>query len=63
MSAMAGHVHDDAVLDVLRSEPVEWRRRGLTPPAELDAIIARRLAGAVRGVPADPTYADFFAGG
>ncbi len=49
-------------LDLLRPQPTEWRRRGLTPPAELDAIIASRLAGTPRTyVPAEPSYADFFA--
>jgi hypothetical protein len=49
-------------LDVLRRHPVEWRRRGLTPPSELDALVAARIAGYERSAaPAEPAYADFFA--
>jgi len=48
-------------LDVLRRHPVEWRRRGLTPPSELDALVAARVAGYERSAaPAEPAYADFF---
>ncbi|PZF34266.1 MULTISPECIES: hypothetical protein [unclassified Curtobacterium] len=54
------HPSDDDAMDELRAQPFEWRRRGLMPPIELEALIARRLSGVVRGVPADPTYADFF---
>ncbi|MBF4616281.1 hypothetical protein [Curtobacterium sp. VKM Ac-1376] len=61
MSGVSHHVQSDPALDRLRNEPLEWRRHGLTPPTELDAIVATRLAGVVRGVPTDPTYADFFA--
>lgn len=48
-------------LDVLRRHPGEWRRRGLTPPSELDALVAARVAGYERSAaPAEPAYADFF---
>ncbi|MBT1680366.1 hypothetical protein [Curtobacterium aurantiacum] len=60
MSAASRHVPGDPFLELLRDRPGEWRRRGMTPPSELDAIVERRLAGVVRGVPTDPTYADFF---
>ncbi|WP_146244054.1 hypothetical protein [Curtobacterium sp. MCBD17_013] len=30
-------------LDALRRSPREWRRRGLTPPSELAAMIEARL--------------------
>ena len=59
MSPVAQPFDDDA-MDELRAQPLEWRRRGLTTPTELEALITRRLSGVVRGVPADPTYADFF---
>ncbi|UBQ02313.1 hypothetical protein [Curtobacterium sp. TXMA1] len=38
-------------------DPEQWRRRGLLPPAELDALVRARLGWlAVE----DPAYADFF---
>lgn len=38
-------------------DPDQWRRRGLLPPAELDALVHARLGW----LPVDdPTYADFF---
>jgi len=40
-----------------RQDPLQWRRHGLTPPHELEAIIAARL----HALPAEPRYADFFA--
>lgn len=39
----------------LHRDPDQWRRRGLTPPDELAAVVAARLVGT-----SDPTYADFF---
>ncbi|MCJ1714746.1 hypothetical protein ACLBWP_06650 [Microbacterium sp. M1A1_1b] len=50
---------DRIALDQLRRDPAEWRRRGLTPPADLEAIVRSRVG---HGVPAEPTYADFFTG-
>ncbi|MFZ7089331.1 hypothetical protein [Curtobacterium sp. RRHDQ10] len=44
----------------LRQDPIEWRRRGLIPPAALEAMVNERV-GAVAHVPAEPSYADFFA--
>jgi hypothetical protein len=46
---------DRATLKQLRENPVEWRRRGLTPPSVIEAMVAERL-----GSPVDPSYADFF---
>jgi hypothetical protein len=43
----------------LRQDPREWRRRGLTPPAALDAMVRERVLGD-GGLPVDPSYADFF---
>lgn len=38
-------------------DPEQWRRRGLTPPEELDALVRVRVGW----LPvAEPTYADFF---
>ncbi|ROP74018.1 hypothetical protein [Curtobacterium sp. PhB115] len=52
---------DHAALDRLRQHPVEWRRRGLTPPHELAAMVAARLEEPTAAhIPADPSYADFF---
>ncbi len=49
-------------LDVLRRHPTEWRRRGMTPPSELDALVAARVAGTDRPFAVgEPSYADFFA--
>lgn len=45
-----------AMLARARQDPQQWRRHGLTPPNELEAIIAARL----HGRPAEPRYADFF---
>lgn len=54
-------MRDTLSLDTLRQRPVEWRRRGLTPPSELNAIVAARLDGpGSTFVPAEPSYADFF---
>ena len=50
---------DQSTLEQLRSNPVEWRRRGLTPPADLDEIVQARLSAHMGH--ADPSYADFFA--
>lgn len=43
----------------LRQDPREWRRRGLTPPAALDAMVRERVLGD-GALPLDPSYADFF---
>ncbi|MFB9665975.1 hypothetical protein HP467_17040 [Curtobacterium albidum] len=40
-----------------REDPGQWRRRGITPPAELAAMVEARLGW----LPIDdPTSADFF---
>jgi len=45
----------------LRANPVEWRRRGLTPPDAIQAMVEERLAqpGHAQLV-GDPSYQDFF---
>lgn len=49
------------MLDTLRQHPVEWRRRGLTPPGEIEAMVAARIGEpALARVPSDPSYSDFF---
>lgn len=50
---------DRTTLAQLRRNPAEWRRRGLTPPADIEAMVRSRID---HGVPAEPTYADFFTG-
>lgn len=56
-------MRDTITLEMLRAHPTEWRRRGLTPPAELDAMVAVRVANTPGShLPIDPSYADFFAG-
>ncbi|WP_175477448.1 hypothetical protein [Curtobacterium sp. MCBA15_008] len=56
-------MRDTITLEMLRAHPTEWRRRGLTPPAELDAMVAARVANTPGSrLPVDPSYADFFAG-
>jgi hypothetical protein len=45
-----------ADLHELRKNPMEWRRRGMRSPGEIDALIALRLHGGS----AEPSYADFF---
>ncbi|WP_439689858.1 hypothetical protein ACRQ4C_01820 [Curtobacterium sp. SP.BCp] len=42
-----GHVHDRR----------EWHRRGMLHPADVEALVHRRLA---ENLPHDPVYADFF---
>ncbi|MBF4605655.1 MULTISPECIES: hypothetical protein [Curtobacterium] len=49
---------DQTTLEQLRQSPVEWRRRGLTPPADLHEIVQARLSAHMGH--ADPSYADFF---
>jgi hypothetical protein len=45
----------------LRQNPLEWRRRGLTPPDVIQAMIEERLAEPGHNQPVgDPSYADFF---
>ncbi len=48
-------------LNQLRSNPVEWRRRGLTPPDVIQAMIEQRLAEPGHSQPVgDPSYQYFF---
>lgn len=35
----------------------EWQRRGMLHPADIEALVHRRLA---ENLPHDPVYADFF---
>lgn len=35
----------------------EWRRHGMLHPADIEALVLRRL---VENLPHDPVYADFF---
>jgi hypothetical protein len=45
----------------LRQNPMEWRRRGLTPPDVIQSMIEQRLAEPGHNQPVgDPSYADFF---
>jgi hypothetical protein len=47
----------------LRQNPMEWRRRGLTPPDVIRAMVEERLAEPGHTQPVgDPSYADFFRG-
>lgn len=55
-------MHDSNRLHQLRQIPGEWHRRGMTSPAELDALIDARLGeGYGNGSATEPSYADFFA--
>lgn len=59
-------MRDENRLHELRQIPDEWHRRGMTSPAELEAIVHRRLglhpaADPAAAWTADPSYADFFA--
>lgn len=49
-------------LDSLRRSSAEWRRRGLTPPDAIAAMVAARVAGPSDAafIGGDPAYADFF---
>jgi hypothetical protein len=51
---------DRQTLETLRLDPTEWRRRGLTPPDAIAAMVEERLNAGHAGV--DPSYADFFQG-
>lgn len=43
-----------AVLEVLRADPDQWRRRGLRSPREIAVMAAER------SLPDEPAYGDFF---
>lgn len=48
-------------IEELRKIPAQWRRRGLTPPHELAAIVHRRtIATFTTPSYREPVYADFF---
>ncbi|WP_144710444.1 hypothetical protein [Curtobacterium pusillum] len=56
-------MRDQHHLQQLRQVPSEWHRRGMTSPAEIDALVATRVGetfSAVSGLHAEPSYADFF---
>lgn len=49
-------------LESLRANPLEWRRRGLRTPEELEQLVERKLQAYVPEAPGpDARYADFFA--
>lgn len=49
-------------LEGLRANPMEWRRRGLRAPEELEQLVDRKLQEYVPVTPdQDARYADFFA--
>jgi hypothetical protein len=50
-------VRDTAAMQELRADPLEWHRRGMSSPVEIDRIVMTRVG---LGTSADPTYADFF---
>jgi hypothetical protein len=43
----------------LRALTAEWHRRGMRSPAELDDIVARRVAG-TPAADGEPSYGEFF---
>lgn len=47
-------------LDTLRRDPREWRVRGLTPPAAIDALVHARVYGRAVAPGSELSYADFF---
>ncbi|KQO61449.1 hypothetical protein [Curtobacterium sp. Leaf261] len=57
---MREHQHD---LQTLRRSASEWRRRGLTPPEAIEAMVTARINSGPfphAGGAQDPAYADFF---
>lgn len=42
------------VLEVLRTDPEQWRRRGFRSPREIAVMVAER------SLPDEPSYGDFF---
>ncbi|WP_182066339.1 hypothetical protein [Curtobacterium sp. ME12] len=46
----------------LRQIPTEWHRRGMSSPAEIDALVNERLGQPrlATVAPSGPSYADFF---
>lgn len=50
---------DAAALAALRRDAVEWHRRGMRSPAELEALVAGRLARQGASL-TEPRYGDFF---
>ncbi|WIB25965.1 MULTISPECIES: hypothetical protein [unclassified Curtobacterium] len=50
-------MREPTAMHELRADPLEWHRRGLTSPVEIDRIVMSRLG---LGTAAEPTYADFF---
>ncbi|MGN8051072.1 hypothetical protein ACTJKO_15435 [Curtobacterium sp. 22159] len=50
-----------STLKQLRANPMEWRRRGLTPPDVIQSMVEERLAEPGHAQPVgDPSYQDFF---
>ena len=54
-------MHDRKNLALLRQNPMEWRRHGLTPPAALQAMVDARVRSYDPAPSTEPSYADFFA--
>jgi hypothetical protein len=44
-------------LSELRSQPIEWHRRGMSHPNEVELMVHHRL---LDNVPPEPSYGDFF---
>lgn len=42
-----------------RRDPMQWRRAGLTPPDELQAMVTERMWLAQRSAAWEPRYCDF----
>lgn len=53
-------MHDRTTIAMLRQNPMEWRRRGLTPPAALQAMVDAKIRSYDPQPAAEPSYADFF---
>jgi hypothetical protein len=51
--------HSPANPSELRHYASEWRKRGLTPPDDLDALVRARIAGRPTRA-REAVYADFF---
>ncbi|QWS33740.1 hypothetical protein AABM26_15130 [Curtobacterium aetherium] len=50
-------MREPTAMQELRADPLEWHRRGMSSPVEIDRIVMSRVG---LGTSADPTYADFF---
>jgi hypothetical protein len=50
-------MHEPTAMQALRADPLEWHRRGMSSPLEIERIVSTRLGF---GTHTDPTYSDFF---